>query len=377
MNALRLTAFLTLMCLAVAPASASEVRTGNSVTVPQGAVIDDELFASAGNIDIRGRVSDDLLAWAGRISITGQVGRSATIAGGNIEVAGTVGGNLRAAGGDIRVSGPVLGNASMAGGTITIAESASVGRDMQIAGGDVRIEGKIGRNLRANGAQVYLNGEVGGDARVNAGQLSLGPKALIRGDLVYTSSQRASIASGARVLGRKIPVPVPERPKRFPVLGGFLWLLSLLAVFVLGVIMIALAPKALETTADRVIRAPGMSLLIGFILLIVVPVAVAIAAMTLIGIPVGLILLAGYLIALFVSRIFVGLAMGRWIFARFGKPQTSLYLDLLVGIVILWLLWKVPVVGPLIHIVAVLLGLGVLIHGRYMLLCQLRSEGRL
>lgn len=151
---------------------------------------------------------------------------------------------------------------------------------------------------------------------------------------------------------------------------------TLLALFVVGAVVIAISPRATEATADRLITAPWMSLLIGFILLVAVPAAVGLIAITLIGIPLSLILLFMYVIMIYFSRAFAALAIGRWLFARFGKPGMSLYVDLLVGLLILWLLIAIPYVGWLIHLIAVLLGIGAAAAQRYALLRDLRREGR-
>jgi hypothetical protein len=100
-------------------------------------------------------------------------------------------------------------------------------------------------------------------------------------------------------------------------------------------------------------------------------------ALTLIGLPIALILLISYLILLYFSNVFAALAIGKWLFAKFGRPQMSLYLDLLVGLLILWLLIAIPYVGGLIHFIAILLGIGSMAAQRYPLVRDLRREGRL
>ncbi len=200
----------------------------------------------------------------------------------------------------------------------------------------------------------------------------------MRGNLVYTSAQKASIAEGARVMGETIHRPTPEREKA----PAWVWkvplsLFGFLALFLAGVVMTAVAPKTIEAVADRARSSPWLSLLLGFVLLVVVPVIVMFLLITLIGMPLALFLVAMYLIVIYLSRAFVGLAIGRWLFARFGRPQVSPYLGLLVGLLILWLLLAIPYVGLLLHLVVILLGLGALAVQRYTWLRDLRREGRL
>lgn len=371
----RLCIVVMLIILAVVqPGWASEFRGGETVSIPTGSTLNDDLYAFASNVNIAGRVTGDVVASGGELSLPGVVTQDATIAGGTINVAGRVGDDLRAAGGDINVSGSVADNALIAGGTIILSNTSRVSRDLQVTGGDLHLAGNIGRNLNASGGKVTIDGTVGGTARVNAGQITIGPGAVIRGDLVYTSSKRANIASGARILGRTIYQPTPARHRRAAPLFKFLfWLLSFVALYLVGVVVIALAPRNAEHIADRAITAPWVSILVGFILIIVIPAVILALMLTLIGIPLGFILLTMYLITLYLSRIYVALAIGRLIFRR----QVSPYLGLLVGLLILWVLKAIPFLGWLIGFIAVLLGLGALAAQRYNLMKSLRQEGKI
>jgi len=369
-------AVLALM-IGFTPALATEVRSGMSVFVDEQTTINDELYASGQNLTINGSVSNDLLAAGSQVLLRGKVGRSASLMGSNVEVSGSIGDNLRAAGSQVSVSGNVGDNASLAGSAVVLTRAGKFGRDLQAAATELRIEGSVGRNLRAAGTQVTIDGKIGGNACINARKLRLGPGALIRGNLTYSSPQKADIAEGARILGEKTHKPAPVREKREAHGWKFgLWLLRFLALYAIGAVVIAFAPATVASSADRVIRAPWISLLVGFILVVVVPVAVLIIMATLIGIPLALILLAMYLIMIYISRLFVSAAIGRWIFAKFGKPQMSLYLDLLVGLLILWLLLLIPFAGWLIHLIAIFLGIGGLAAERYALMRELRTEGR-
>ena len=362
--------------IGLAPACATEFRSGNTVVVAGGTTLDDELYAMGQNVTIFGDVTGDLLAFAGQISTRGKIGQSASLAGGNVDVGGPIGSNLRATGGEVTLSGTIADNASVFGGTVVFGKTSSVGRDLQAAANELRIEGSVGRNVLASGGEVTLNGKIGGNVTVNAGQLTIGPDAVIRGNLTYTAPQKANIAQGARILGEKTYQPTREKRPAW-IWKSALWVWSFLALFQVGAIMIAVAPVTTRGAADKVTGASWLSLLAGFILLTVVPMVILFLLVTLIGIPLGLILLAMYVLMIYFSRAFAGLAIGRWLFARFGRPEMSLYVDLLVGLLILWLLMTIPFVGGLIHVVAILLGLGALAVQRYSLMREMRAEGRI
>ena len=375
---IKLVAVLVILAVA-APGWATQFRSGNIVSIPSGTTVSDDLFAFSGTVTVAGNVEGDLVASGGNLTLSGSATQDATLAGGQINITGRVGDDLLAAGGNLNISGPIADNAVIAGGTIVLAQTASVGRDLQIAGGEIQIQGPVARNVNANGGQVTINSRVGGNVMANAQTLTIGPNAVIAGDLIYKSGQKANIASGAVIRGQteRQPLPKPQAKRAQPLVKALLWLGSFLAMFLVGVLLIAVAPNTAASSADRMIKSPWLSLLIGFIILVVMPVAIVIVFATLIGIPAALILLAAYLIMVYIARAYAAIGIGRWLFARFGSPNMSLYLDLFVGLLILWLLAAIPFVGWFISLIALLFGLGAITAQRCALTRDLRCEGRL
>jgi hypothetical protein len=369
---------LTTLLVAASSAWAIEFKNGTTVTVPAGTTLPDDLYAAGQTVDIGGTVDGDLFGAGSTVSLTGKTTHDAMLAGGTVTVLGTAGDDLRAAGGTVTVSGVVTDNASVAGGNITFASTSKIGRNLAVSGGSVVLGGTVVRSLIANGGQVTINGTVGGNALVNANKLAIGPTAVIRGNLVYTGPTKADIASGAKILGATTYHPIQKQVHRKAPAALFgLWLFSLIAAFIVGAVLLAVAPVHMASVADTVRSKPGMSILVGLILVIVVPIALLIIAITVVGIPLSLILLAGYLITLYVARIVAGLAIGRWIFGRTGNPNASLYVALIVGLLILWLLKAIPVIGWLVSFAALLLGLGAFAWQRYNMTKALRQEGRI
>jgi cytoskeletal protein CcmA (bactofilin family) len=360
------------------PVLGTELR-GGTVSVPAGTTVSDDVYAFGDRVDVAGAVSGDLLAWAGDIVIGGRITEDALLAGGSVRIAGTVGDDLRAAGGELVIGGNIADNASVAGGDITFSQSSRIGRDLQVAGGTIRLDGTVARNALIAGGEVTVNGTVGGDVQADVGTLRVGPNAVIRGKLTYTSDRRADIDPGARIAGG-VEFREKEEPERrgLPFVFMFIWwLLTLLALFLVGILLIALAPKMSADVADRILRSPGLSVLVGFVTSIVMPVIGVAVMLTVIGIPLGFLILALYVILLYLSRVYIALAVGRWLVAKAGRPDASLYADLALGLLILWILFAIPFVGWALHLIAVWFGLGGLAVERYRLTKELRQEGRI
>lgn len=375
---LQASSVLLLVCVLSFSGNATQFRSGITVTIPQGETIADELYAAGQYVVIGGAVENDLLAAGGQVSLPGSVAKSASVAGGNVNVTGRVSGNLRAVGGTINLSGVSDSNVSLAGGTINVVSNAQIARDLSLAAGQATMDGTIGGNLFAAGGQVTVNGRVRGNARISADRVIIGPGTVINGDLIYSSPTKAEIGSGARIIGKTVyqPRPLPEK-RETPILKSVMWLVSFLMLFLVGVVITALTPALITGVADRLARPLWMSLVIGFALLVGIPVVVIISMITIIGIPLALILLVIYLISVYLSRLFVGMAIGRLLFTKLGKPSPSPYLGLLVGLLILWILIGIPYVGWFLHFLALIAGLGGLAVQRFHMLRDLRREGRL
>jgi len=363
----------------VTPVWSFQLKSGNAVTIPAGETVADDIYAFAGSVSVAGNVKGDLVASGSQVSVSGTVSQAAVLFGGTVEVSGKIGDDLWLAGGNVRVSGPVTEDAMITGGTVTFAKGAKIGRDLAVAGGQVTVDSSVGRDLRIAGGTCAINGSVGGSVMASCDSLTVGPGAVIKGDLVYTSAKKPEISPTAKIMGRTIARPLPARPK--PMCGagckaGF-WFLRFAMLLVAGLVVIALAPRAAEKSADAVFGRFWVSLLVGFIFLTVVPIAATIIMCTVIGLPLGLILTAAYLISVYLSRAFVALAIGRWLFRRLGRESVSPYLGFFVGLIILWLLIAIPFVGWLIHLLALLLGLGALATVRHAMMKDLRAEGRI
>jgi len=119
-----------------------------------------------------------------------------------------------------------------------------------------------------------------------------------------------------------------------------------------------LGPLA-RRASDALAAQPGKSLGIGFVALVVVPVAAVVLIAMLLTWPLGVFGLMLYLLATYVAALIPALALGQLIMERtFGKDEPSPYASLALGLVILHLLFAIPFFGFLLQVVAISAGLG-------------------
>src|SRR5512132_2791371 len=212
-------------------------------------------------------------------------------------------------------------------GSVVVGPGQTVG-DVVIADGPVTISGRVtGDVVVAHGrVRILGGGRVAGNVTDFADRIVLSRGARVGGDLNY-GDERPVVAPGAVVGGKTKKIDVGDT---FP-LSGFavllaVWLAVSVSSLLLGLVLLAFAPRAADA-ADLVGRdAPGPSIGWGALLVFGLPLLAVLALVTLIGIPLGV----GLLLAL-VPIYAVGYVTGAWLLGRrILKPATSRFVAFLV-----------------------------------------------
>src|SRR5260221_1534173 len=207
-------------------------------------------------------------------------------------------GRIRA-GCPVHVEAPVDGNLLGAGCEISV--DSTVSGNAWLAGGRIKIKEAVNGNLHAAGGHVLIDAPIEGDASIAAGTLELGPHANIAGKLRYRADNferdpAAQVANGI------------ERSRRHShngtfgpfhgSQGGWIWTAGMM---LLAGIFAALLPGFSGRMAEELRLRPWMPPLVGFVALVCVPIAAGLFIITIIGIPLGLLAIIGY-----VARLLVG-----------------------------------------------------------------------
>ena len=96
---------ILVMVFAAVPVLAADIRSGDTVTIASGEVIDDDLYIAATNTIIDGTVNGDIFSVGTTITINGIVNGSVSIAGQTLTVNGKITHGARLAGMNINVNG--------------------------------------------------------------------------------------------------------------------------------------------------------------------------------------------------------------------------------------------------------------------------------
>jgi cytoskeletal protein CcmA (bactofilin family) len=352
--------FLLVLLLAPSAAMAADMRTGDTVIIATGDVINDDLYVAASDIIINGTINGDALVVGNNITVDGKINGSLTAIGATIEIGGEITHSVRLAGNEIDLSGSIGGDVLVAGSNIDLDAAAIIGRDLLFASRKIQIDAMIDNNIMGAGETVNIGDFVGGNVEVHDTNLTIASTATIHGNLRYTSDNDAVIQSGAAIDGTTTRMEPIRREFNWPVIGLWAGIIAYLMTLLTGCLIILLAPKRAQAVATSIMRQPLLSLGWGAVILFAAPVAIVITLITVIGIPLGLIGMVIYGIAIYLCQIAGGLFIGYWILGYVTKVNSrgGLVGAFALGFTMLTLVKLIPYIGWVIWLLTVLFGLG-------------------
>lgn len=338
-------------------AQAAQMRSGETVLIPAGTTIDDDLYVAGGTVTVAGNVTGDLVAAGGTVIVRGRVGGDVILAGGQVRVEGATGQSARVAGGEVRLEGAVGKDLLATGGNLRTGPSLAVAGQSFVSGGELRLAGDLGRSLRAGAGALALVGQVRGPAALVAPKLQVERSARVQGDLTLTTDAPDPIAQGASYGGQVVRNPMPEQHRN----GMAGRILLFLMALVTGLALLRWLPGLAERSDEAARHRPGWRFLVGFLVLVGVPLGAVLLMVTVVGLPLGFLALLGYLAALYLAQLVVGWTVGRTLV---GKRPGALERwwpragALALGLLLLHVAQALPILGPLFSFAILLWGLG-------------------
>ncbi|HEX9608228.1 MAG TPA: hypothetical protein VF962_13440 [Gemmatimonadaceae bacterium] len=316
----------------------------------------EDVIASGSTPTVMDSVPGDAIIAGGDASFGGATGGDYLGAGGHQAITGRIHGSVRAVGGEIHVAAAIDRNATIAGGSVELDSAAIIARNAYIVGGTIQVKGTVQEGLMAYGGAITLDGVVGRDVEVAGGALRVGPHARIAGNLRYrVPAGKAQIDPAARITGTVTALPVSNRG----VLWHLLWILGFLLV---GAVVVALFPRFMVEAAEILPEHPGRSALVGLGWGILVPIAIVVAAITVVGLPLAFLTAAVYVVVVCVASVPFAVWLGRLLLgarARGGREGTLV--NFLVGGFLLLVVGIIPWVGGWVSLIAGVLGLGTIL----------------
>lgn len=354
-----------------------------------------DLYIAGGNVVVTESAAGDLLAAGGSVIINGPVGADLMVAGGSVIVNSDVGDDLRAAGGDITLASRIGGDVLVYGGSVTIPTGVVVEGDAIVGAGTLHLGGTIRGDLKVDGGtvnfsgtvlgnaefyadeQISLNGRIEGDTSFAASDVILGQNASFGGKVDYWTQDGEMDFSAIPVAGVAQYNPELKRQKHHGSKSGqegavrkviaaafgtiFVGtLLSGILAIVLGILLF----KGTLREAGEILHLhfwKGFG--IGLFTYVILPITAVIIMFTLIGIPVGLLVMVLFLFSVIFGRVIAAMVFAAWMERRqVAQWNTGRLMLASMGFFILFKLVNlVPFLGWIIVLLATFAGYGALV----------------
>ena len=304
-------------------------------------------FGGGDDLQIDQDIQGDLVLAGSRLEINGNTGDDFIGAGGDLIVNGNISGNIIAAGGSIRVNGNVGGDVAAFGGQITLSRDSVVEGDVLLGGGE-----------------VTLDGTVNGNGEISTGTLKTGDGFKLKGNLElqaenYPSNLKNNVGGNLNITQANATENQYEKTSEG--FGIFSFILGLLASLALGFILIYLFPGFVGELAGLIKDSPLKAGLLGFLILVFLPVLSIILLITIFGWSLSVLTILLLVLALLIATVPVKLLAGEIIYTKIFKKDAGKMVYYLIGAVIFAIVYEIPLVGGLIRFIALLIGLGVIV----------------
>lgn len=233
------------------------------------------------------------------------------------------------------------------GTSVEVPAGAEV-KTVVVVGGSATVYGSVMQDVVAVGGSIYLKDSavVGGDVVSVGGKIIREPMAAVKGDqtevdVSSVSPMFAFLAKGGLIKG-----------------AALISIMGLISLILLGMLLVALFTQATGKVSLTVEKAPIKTFLWGLLALLLIVPVVVILAVSIIGIifiPVWLIVVAAAVVfGYFAAAQLVGKKLMR-AFKIINKPMM---VEMIVGVIFLWLFGLIPFLGWLAKFIAASCGLG-------------------
>jgi cytoskeletal protein CcmA (bactofilin family) len=369
--------FFFLVFLGFQRAFAFEGRAVFRYTLPVGKTVHTDLYVMGWNVDIKGTVDGDLFVLGGIVRVQGAVHGNVFLSGGRVEVTGPVSGeiNIIALSADADTSCSVCRMLALdteqkgndAGDLLEFGFMANskgkVSGDTLMGGEDITLEGTHTGKFIALGKNVDFKGIVVGNARVTAtSSIYIGGKGFLMGNLFYTSP---SVVKGEikHVAGKMIHHYPPPRflgMLQFPWIYTFLHsILSAVWLIVVGLFTLSTwLKKPARMIMDDMLEHPWESYLYGVVICLTVPTLGIILMLSILGLPLGFIILSLFAIGVYVTRLFVSLWLGERVLGKLERHRPPYWQSLPIGVALFTIAINIPYLGILFSLIMIPLPFG-------------------
>jgi hypothetical protein len=335
-------------------------------------------FAAGDTVRITAQVADDIFAAGREVTLDGARAHTLVTGAGRLVLRNSTIRDLIAGSLDVEIHGVIEDDAVIAvcpicwwgSRRILIGKDARIGDEARLFADTIVIDGTIGGELRATARRIVISGSIVGKADLKAKEVVIASTARLGGEVIVRSPGKPEIATGATITGplREVPTKmdfpdVSEWPRRLIWLAVFAALAVALGMLVLGALSQITVPRLVQAGADRLTAQPWTNVGLGLAWALLTPAIAALLFVSLIGVPAGIVLMAGFVVLVALGFVSAGYAAGLWLRQRIKSQPAVLGTWGRVGWTVLGLLALIliniiPFLGWIIALLIFMAGLG-------------------
>lgn len=346
------------MLLAVAqPATATEFRKGDNLTIGKDETIKEDLFITGEHVRIEGTVDGDVYAFAQQVDVSGKINGDLICFAQSLRVSGAIDGNLRSVTNNTTVSGTIDRAVLTWDQVFNLDASGKIGRSLIAGGQSVTVDGKVERDFLGFFETGTITGFIGGSVKSQGKSLSINSGAEVAGKAEFEGDAEPSVSSQAKLASPFVFKKIEHHKESRRGGDYYLWRGIWTGAFLLfGLTLAGLMPRFSLETVEAAGNL-GASFGLGILVIPGVFLAALIACVTIVGLLVGLSSLMLWLIALIASEIVVGGIVGQWILGR-NDQFWPFFLRILVGVIVVRIVTSLPFIGGWAALAVSLWGVG-------------------
>lgn len=357
---------LAIFFLVGLPAKAASQEERKMVWVKADEIVTTSIYALADEVIVDGSINGDLVTIAKKITVNGQIEGDLIAMAPEINVNGPIDGNIRIASENFNLNSPVSRNLNILATKINLGENSRVFWDAYLIGKNISVAGKIDGSLEAFAEKTIVSGEVGKNADIKLygdKKESINLKlsgAVINGDLAYRSNIPAEVDSSSNIAGEIYPDLTQSNKSAYTQNVSWVKLTyKIISALIFGFLIIIFGKKHLDGLFNKIKSEPKKIIIPALIIFFITPLGVIISFITIIGIPLSLVLLVLWLILQYLARVLIMIFFGQ-LLIKFFKKEKSFHIAwaLVLGVIISYLLFSLPLIGGLLSWLASLTGLG-------------------
>ncbi len=315
-----------------------------------------ELFQAGDKIKIEKELNGTSFIAGNEVDVNASINGIGFFAGNELNVNATQE-YLFGVGNDISIKKDIEKDLFLAGTNIKIKDS-NIKRDAYIAGETIEIDGNVDRNIYIYGNEVDLKGDYKGNVTVYAMSIKVDKSTNISGTLKYNKD--ANVTG----INKNIKTKYYETTKTISFKEYLIkFISSYIHIAVVAIVLIFMFERFFKKSLNQTKEITLKNIIIicgkGFLILIGVPIIAMMLLFSGLFMSVGVIGGIIYGILLYIANIFTAYILANIIDKKYLKKNMNSYLLMIIGLLIIYVVSIIPIIGSLLSFISLIFGLGI------------------